>query len=36
MIGAGADHEDDERKFNTDVQHDLHLMRKERKDFLIA
>ena len=30
------DVEDDDRKFNTDVLHDLNVMRKERKDALLA
>lgn len=37
MLGSSlADNDEDERKFNTDVQHDLNMTRKERKDFLIA
>jgi hypothetical protein len=30
------ENEDEERKFNTDLEHELRLIRKERKDFLIA
>ena len=37
MLGSSiGDEHDDERKFNADVQHDLNLQRKERKDFLLA
>ena len=33
---VSVDPEEDERKFNADVSHDLSMMRKERKDFLFA
>lgn len=38
MLGGSSEDaiNDDERKFNADVSHDMLMVRKERKEFLLA